>query len=364
MRIGRNSAAWLLLQVSVVCGQLPYHALKLLDSNYARAQDAFQKLCRAGYLEVVKAPGHKSFFVTDAGFEAYCRLRQKDRRKSNAFIWDKPTGTHSIEKAVRRSRINEARLFFVLLCRRKYQTPLQIKREQERQAVRSTDSLKYSRFVGCIYDEERFLHLVYHFGNGNQRLNPNGEKNAAVRLVGAMMSFEKVILVETPEAIADILEYSLWALKKAPRSLRHMKMNSISHGRTTQSCCRWMGWHKPLCSTLTGRAGASPLHRWKSRRKKRQALHYPFFMGNGWNCWSISRRSLPRKRRCVLSRGIFSSRCCGSGVRCRQKRGAGCDCYKRNNKAVRNAPYRFVMYLLSFVATAEQIVQRYLIIVG
>lgn len=176
MRICRNSAAWILLQVSVVCGQLPYHALKLLDSNYARAQDAFQKLCRAGYLEVVKAPGHKSFFVTDAGFEAYCRLRQKDRRKSNAFIWDKPTGTHSIEKAVRRSRINEARLFFVLLCRRKYQTSLQIKREQERQAVRSTDSLKYSRFVGCIYDEERFLHPVYHFGNGNQRLNPNGEK--------------------------------------------------------------------------------------------------------------------------------------------------------------------------------------------
>ena len=66
---------------------------------------------------------------------------------------------------------------------------------------------------------------MYHFGNGNQRLNPNGEKNAAVRLVGAMMSFEKVILVETPEAIVDILEYSLWALKKDPRALRHLKLN-------------------------------------------------------------------------------------------------------------------------------------------
>lgn len=225
MRICRNGAAWLLLQVSVVCGQLPYHALKLLGSNYARTQDAFQKLCRAGYLEVVKAPGHKSYFVTDAGFEAYCRVLQKDRRKSKAFTRDKPTGTHNIEKAVRLSRINEAWLFFVLLCRRKYQTSLQIKREQEQKAVRSTDSLKYSRFVGCIYDEERFIHPVYHFGNGNQRLNPNGEKNAAVRLAGAMMSFEKVILVETPEAIADILEYSLWALKKDPRALRHMKLN-------------------------------------------------------------------------------------------------------------------------------------------
>ena len=152
-------------------------------------------------------------------------MRQKGRKKSNAFTRDKPTGTHSIDKAVRLSRINEAWLFFVLLCGRKYQTSLQIKREQEREAVRSTDSLKYSRFVGCIFDAERFIHPVYHFGNGNQRLNPNGEKNAAVRLAGAMMSFEKVILVETPEAIADILEYSLWARKKDPRALRHMRLN-------------------------------------------------------------------------------------------------------------------------------------------
>lgn len=40
-----------------------------------------------------------------------------------------------------------------------------------------------------------------------------------------MMSFEKVILVETPKAIADILDYSLWALKKDPCALRHMKLN-------------------------------------------------------------------------------------------------------------------------------------------
>lgn len=140
-------------------------------------------------------------------------------------IRKKLAGTRNIQKAIRLSRINGARLFFVLLCGRKYRTSLQIKREQERQAVRSTDSLKYSRFVGCIYDEERFIHPVYHFGNGNQRLNPNGEKNAAVRLAGAMMSFEKVILIETPEAIADILEYSLWALRKDPRALRHMTLN-------------------------------------------------------------------------------------------------------------------------------------------
>ena len=222
MRIFRKSAAWILLQTGVLFGQLPYHALKLVIRNYELMQDAFQKLCRAGYLEVVKATGHKSFFVTDAGFEAYCRMLHKEGHTPNRT---KPAGTRSLPKAIRLSRINEARLFFVLLCGRKYRTSLQIKREQERQVVRSADSLKYSRFVGCTYDEERFLHPVYHFGNGNQRLNPNGEKNAAVRLAGAMMSFEKVILVETPETIADILEYSLWALRKDSRALRHMKLN-------------------------------------------------------------------------------------------------------------------------------------------
>ena len=222
MRIFRKSAAWILLQTGVIFGQLPYHALKLVIRNYELMQDAFQKLCRAGYLEVVKATGHKSFFVTDAGFEAYCRMLHKEGHTPNRT---KPAGTRSLPKAIRLSRINEARLFFVLLCGRKYRTSLQIKREQERQVVRSADSLKYSRFVGCTYDEERFLHPVYHFGNSNQRLNPNGEKNAAVRLAGAMMSFEKVILVETPETIADILEYSLWALRKDSRALRHMKLN-------------------------------------------------------------------------------------------------------------------------------------------
>ena len=34
-----------------------------------------------------------------------------------------------------------------------------------------------------------------------------------------------MILVETPEAIGDILDYSLGALKKDPRALRHMKLN-------------------------------------------------------------------------------------------------------------------------------------------
>ena len=42
---------------------------------------------------------------------------------------------------------------------------------------------------------------MYHFGNGNQRLNPNGEKNAAVRLVGAMMSFDELHITWEDNAI-------------------------------------------------------------------------------------------------------------------------------------------------------------------
>ena len=80
MRIFRNSAVWILLQTSVIFGQLPYHALKLVISNYELMQDAFQKLCRAGYLEVVKAPGHKSFFITDAGYAAYCEAMRKSTK--------------------------------------------------------------------------------------------------------------------------------------------------------------------------------------------------------------------------------------------------------------------------------------------
>ena len=205
MRIFRNSAAWILLQTSVIFGQLPYHALKLVISNYELMQDAFQKLCRAGYLEVVKAPGHKSFFATDAGFETYCRMLHKEGRTP---IRKKPAGTRNIQKAIRLSRINEARMFFTFLGHTSYQTSLEIKREMEKKNARSSDSLKYSRFVGKI-KRGRQVSLIYHFGNGNQRLNPNGESNASVWLREEdTIPCEKFILTETEKGLVDILEYS------------------------------------------------------------------------------------------------------------------------------------------------------------
>lgn len=222
MRIFRNSAAWILLQTSVIFGQLPYHALKLVISNYELMQDAFQKLCRAGYLEVVKAPGHKSFFATDAGFETYCRMLHKERRTP---IRKKPAGTRNIQKAIRLSRINEARMFFTFLGHTSYQTSLEIKRKMEKKNARSSDSLKYSRFVGKIKRGKQ-VSLIYHFGNGNQRLNPNGESNASVWLREEdTIPCEKVILTETAKGIVDILEYSLWTRSKSSDALRHMQLN-------------------------------------------------------------------------------------------------------------------------------------------
>lgn len=222
MRIFRNSAAWILLQTSVIFGQLPYHSLKLVISNYELMQDAFQKLCRAGYLEVVKAPGHKSFFATDAGFETYCQMLHKEGRTP---IRKKPAGTRNIQKAIRLSRINEAQMFFFFLGQTSYQTSLEIKREMEKKDARSSDSLKYSRFVGKIKRGKQVF-LIYHFGNGNQRLNPNGERNASVWLREQdTIPCEKVILTETAKGIADILEYSLWVRSKSSDALRHMQLN-------------------------------------------------------------------------------------------------------------------------------------------
>lgn len=222
MRVFRNSAAWILLQTSVIFGQLPYHALKLVISNYELMQDAFQKLCRAGYLEVVKAPGHKSFFATDAGFKTYCRMLHKEGRTP---IRKKPAGTRNIQKAIRLSRINEARMFFAFLGHASYQTSLEIKREMEKKDARSSDSLKYSRFVGKIkHGKQAFL--IYHFGNSNQRLNPNGECNASVWLREQdTIPCEKVILTETEKGLVDILEYSLWVRSKSSDALRHMQLN-------------------------------------------------------------------------------------------------------------------------------------------
>ena len=222
MRVFRNSAAWILLQTSVIFGQLPYHALKLVISNYELMQDAFQKLCRAGYLEVVKAPGHKSFFATDAGFKTYCRMLHKEGRTP---IRKKPAGTRNIQKAIRLSRINEARMFFAFLGHASYQTSLEIKREMEKKDARSSDSLKYSRFVGKIKRGKQ-VSLIYHFGNGNQRLNPNGESNASVWLREEdTIPCEKFILTETEKGLVDILEYSLWVRSKRSDALRHMQLN-------------------------------------------------------------------------------------------------------------------------------------------
>mgnify|MGYP000498895127 CR=1 FL=1 len=226
MRIFRKSAAWILLQTGVIFGQLPYHALKLVISNYELMQDAFQKLCRVGYLEIVKAPGHKSFFITDAGYAAYCEAM---RKSTEPQYWDeipnKPEFTRSIQKSIRLSRINEAQMFFFFIGQASYQTSLEIKREMEKKDARSSDSLKYSRFVGKI-SRGKQVSLIYHFGDGNQRLNPNGERNASVWLRKQdTIACEKVILTETAKGIADILEYSLWALNKSSDALRHIQLN-------------------------------------------------------------------------------------------------------------------------------------------
>lgn len=140
-------------------------------------------------------------------------------------IMKKPAGARNIQKAIRLGRINEARMFFAFLGHTSYQTSLEIKREMEKKDARSSDSLKYSRFVGKIKRGKQ-VSLIYHFGNGNQRLNPNGESNASVWLREQdTIPCEKVILTEIVKGIVDILEYSLWVRSKSSDALRHMQLN-------------------------------------------------------------------------------------------------------------------------------------------
>ena len=94
----------------------------------------------------------------------------------------------------------------------------------EQKAARNSDNLKYSRFVGVTWRGQQ-ASLVYHFGNGNQRLNANGERNAAALFSDYKHPCGKFILTETEKGIVDILEYSLWALNKSSRELRHMQLN-------------------------------------------------------------------------------------------------------------------------------------------
>lgn len=138
---------------------------------------------------------------------------------------EKAAGTRSIQKSIRLSRTNEAQMFFFFLGQASYQTSPEIKREMEKKDARSSDSLKYSRFVGKIKRGKQVF-LIYHFGNGNQRLNPNGERNASVWLREQdTIPCEKVILTETEKGLVDILEYSLWVRSKSSDALRHMQLN-------------------------------------------------------------------------------------------------------------------------------------------
>ncbi|MFR3788316.1 MAG: hypothetical protein ACLTWR_13670 [Agathobaculum desmolans] len=116
-------------------------------------------------------------------------------------------------------------MFFFFLGQASYQTSPEIKREMEKKDARSSDSLKYSRFVGKI-SRGKQVSLIYHFGNGNQRLNPNGESNASVWLREEdTIPCEKFILTETEKGLVDILEYSLWVRSKRSDALRHMQLN-------------------------------------------------------------------------------------------------------------------------------------------
>lgn len=220
MKLRADSIAFYLLLRAAAYGELPYHALRLMPDSYESVKDAFQELCRAELLGIVKAPRIKCFYLTTSGYEAYCKVLQRKRLEP----LPKPETMYNPQKALRLSRINETNLFFALSGCRAYDTAREIKRTMEQTALRSTDNLRYSRFAGRFPTPHK-TYIVYHFGGGNQRLNPNGERNAEVALTAYPLTARKMLLTDHTDAIVDILAYSLWARRKSPAALRHMQLN-------------------------------------------------------------------------------------------------------------------------------------------
>ncbi|MDO4269364.1 MAG: N-terminal phage integrase SAM-like domain-containing protein [Eubacteriales bacterium] len=220
MKLHADSIAFDLLLRAAAYGELPYHALRLMPGSYESVKDAFQRLCRAGLLGLVKAPRIKCFYLTASGYEAYCKALRRERLEPLS----KPEAVYDPPKALRLSRVNETNLFFALSGCCAYDTAREIKRAMEQTAVRSTDNLRYSRFAGRFPTPHQ-TYIVYHFGGGNQRLNQNGERNAEAALTVYPLTARKMLVADRTSAIVDILAYSLWARRKNPTSLRHMQLN-------------------------------------------------------------------------------------------------------------------------------------------
>lgn len=220
MKLHANSAAFDLLLRAAFYGELPYHVLRLMPFRYECAKDAFQKLCRAGLLGVVKAPRMKCFYLTVNGYAAYCQVCQREKLDPLPH----PEIIYDPHKALRLSRINEANYFFSFSGCSAYDTAREMKRSMERAAVRSTDNLRYSRFVGR-FPTPTGLYVVYHFGGGNQRLNTNGERNAETALSCHPLPIRKLILADSEKAVADIFAYSLWVRRRSAAARRHLQLN-------------------------------------------------------------------------------------------------------------------------------------------
>lgn len=220
MKLRADSLAFEILLRAAAYGELPYHALRLMPGTYESVKDAFQRLRRAGLLGIVKAPRIKCFYLTAQGHAAYSRVFLREGLDPLPL----PETVYDPRKALRLSRVNEANLFFAFSGCQAYDTAREIKRAMEQTAVRSTDNLRYSRFVGR-FPTPHVTYIVYHFGGGNLRLNPNGERNAATALSAYSLPTRKLILTDHESVIADILAYSLWVRRKSAAALRHMQLN-------------------------------------------------------------------------------------------------------------------------------------------
>jgi len=199
-------------------GNVPYSALKLYPYPYESTKDAVQKLIRAGYVGIVKAPHVKSLYITPQGRDAVDEVRMKhgrDAMEKTPIVYHPP-------KADRVGRINEALILFQKAdLGDGYYTSRDVKRDLEKDS-RGGDQLKYSRFVGMRKKEDG-CSVVYHFGRKNVQLNRNGEKNARQIAKFFHSKVDRLILGDNMDTLLSVLRYSQWVNAKTEKQRRHIR---------------------------------------------------------------------------------------------------------------------------------------------
>lgn len=213
-------------------GNVPYSALRLYPYDYESVKDAVQKLIRAGDVTMMKAKRSKKLrqnirilHITPQGRKAV-----EDAYIRSGVEVPVPTPiAYQAEKAYRAGLIVETVILIHKSGCSNVLSSRYIKSKLEGN-VRGSDFIKYSRCIG-IWNRDSVSTVMYHFGNKNMLLKPNGETNArqaAKDLSDKDKEVDSLIFGDSMETLRTILNYSIWFNQK-PKSQRQYIRKLLFH---------------------------------------------------------------------------------------------------------------------------------------